>query len=363
MSIPDWISISPTEGAQGKTVVKVTVNKNMSTSTRGTQINFSCNNVIDTLYIRQKSAEVYILNISPSDALSSFGITYNPDAYICTVYKKTASGTIELSTISSLIRDIENEIVYDCLVNWSPFGGENICDYTFSINSTSINPSASSEIIATLKLNTIKDPSVSRPNLSTPQYINMWNAAFHQGSPVIEIAIGSDGKIFLYTLYQQSIDNYGDAIQLGIGYSQNSGNILSDISGVFLYKNSGTENWNNIMPANSGKYDFTGALIDGGITRIFTQGTGIGIIGGQMIYNRVLKWYPGDLSGDIGLFALQIDASYANKYSPEGNEVSATSVNLLNWYETGIPASNGIITMRNPDLFYNPTFANPFPII
>lgn len=341
-------------GSPGTTVAQVTLDANLTGSERSYTLQATtAGGKTSSCVISQPAAKTYILNMRLSSPTLTPGVAFPTSAYEFEVYLQNGTGPV-LSDRDSLVNDLQAGSVADVLLAWAPFGGMNYGNYTFSTTKEPIRPGTASAAIATLSLNTVPDPGVTKPGATSDRYYDLWNAAFYYGSPVVEVQIQRH-QIILYTLYQYQQDTFGQGIHLRV--TNGSGTTLGVVSGAGICDDMTCYLWDSDYIKNAGKVTWNGSLVSGGISRVCCEGV-------ATTSNKadILKWYLGRYgTTPYCLCAKVVSLAVASGYwTPFGEVLSSIPSKSVCFYGSSTPLYQSSVGVCNPAKFYSPTYASPF---
>lgn len=363
MAIPDWITVSPQSGDGNNNIVTITAKENTGNSREGV-ITFKSGDKTVNVTVQQYRAYRFILNLAPKFADAAYPTEEDATAFNMTVYKNNVeSEGLDTSSLEELVSRLRmyndpHDGVSNIVVNWSPFGGKNYCNYTCEIASSAkpyldeevLNPNKQN-VLAKLTLNT-----VDAAGAIGKQY-DLAHAAFHQGSPVLEIIIerlsASENRIQIYTLHQYQKDLYnknwyfkaaaeGSVGTPGTGMACWGGDAPGCLS---------PQNFETTLVTMAGRLiSLAGPLVfsPNGVSRIFLEGT---TAVGFPLAPRILKWYKSDNNTITALWA---QGSEANKYSPVEAAIDHYSLAYARWTDSATPVVQGPESRLSVEDFYNP---------
>lgn len=301
-----------------------------------------------TVRISQKGTRQYVVNISPTTPYqSAFPAQENLEAFLTRTFYMSPSGGLSNSQYPTMLQEIENDTASDIMLNWSPFGKQNICEYTYQVRPTSfLNPDVQNGI-GKLTLNIKQDEA------SGTYYYNLKQAAFHQGSPIVEVAFEKDStKPKIYTLSALHEKLYGDKVfmyftaRMGVAnvieISDNTTQICTNSQCLVLIGDA---------LKLSGKVKFTPSgfvLEEGGVSRVYATPTMLV----QTNYIQGLKWFSG-MNGNSLLTLFLHSGAQANVYSPVTQPTYPIQQTRAQWSTTFEPIASGM-SLMNVDAFYNP---------
>ena len=347
MAIPEWLNISKTSGEAGSTQVEITAKENTGVAREATLQITSGTKTVD-YKVSQKAANRYVINIKPATIGEEIPTDEDLSDFAYDVYHISNSTDVwELSSVDNLISDLEIWGVSHIYVNWSPFDGQNICDYNCLMESSGssigdcFNPNAS-DIMARLVLNGSLQTQRQRY-----QY-NLRDAAFHQGSPILEITVERNStKLRIYTLSAYQNDITGDRVSMHIQTAAASGMTISCKDAV-IYTNTSGRTWKSDDITMAGALNMAAMepQEDTGIMRVvLTHPIAI-----ATPYRwRTIKWFV-DGSNKLRTFTVR---GTMESYNPLNSMQNSRNIVQSNWSgTTGTPT--GEVAIDNTDLFYNP---------
>lgn len=361
MAIPDWITVSPQSGDGKNNTVTITAKENIGNDREGV-ITFRSGSKTVNVTVQQYRAYRFILNLAPKYADAAYPTEEDATAFNMTVYKNNVeTGALYTAALAELVDRLRmyndpNDGVSNIVVNWSPFGGENYCNYTCEIASRAkpyldnwvLNPNRQN-VLAKLTLNTV-DVAIGK------QY-DLAHAAFHQGSPVLEIIIerlsASENRIQIYTLHQYQKDLYNKNWYFAAAAD---GSLGTPGRGMACWGGADAgclapQNFDTALVAMAGRIVSAGdndALSPNGVSRIFLQGTSSV---GFPLAPRILKWYKSDDNTITGLWA---QGSEAKIYSPVEAAIDHYSLASARWTNSATPVVQGPQSHLSVEDFYNP---------
>lgn len=361
MAIPDWIIVNPQSGDGNNNTVTITAKENIGNDREGV-ITFRSGSKTVNVTVQQYRAYRFILNLAPKAADAAYPIEEDATAFNMTVYKNNVeTSALDTATLAELVDRLRmyndpHDGVSNIVVNWSPFGGENYCNYTCEIASTTkpyldkwvLNPNRQN-VLAKLTLNTV-DAAIGK------QY-DLAHAAFHQGSPVLEIIIerlsASENRIQIYTLHQYQKDLYNKNWYF---IAAAEGSVGTPGTGIACWGGAdagclppqGFETTLVTMAGRIVSVSETDTLSPSGVSRIFLQGTSAV---GFPLAPRILKWYKSDDNTITGLWA---QGSEANIYSPVEAAIDHYSLAFARWTDSATPVVQGPESHLSVEDFYNP---------
>lgn len=304
------------------------------------------NNKTVKLPITQAAGTVLVVNIAPNPILGYIlPDTEDLEAFSLSFYRISQETQELVSTTQSAAEEaLATGMATGCRINWSPYGEINYCDYKFyggmgSVSqSDCFNPDITGTIVCRWELNT----TLVRGN----RYFNLSRAAFHQGSPIIEVVFATSGW-HIYTLhaYQARYHSIAQTLSVTCTYSTvtptvvNSAecapSVLAMISDIILQ--AGQVNVRNMQPMQYGA------------SRIVLTTTAM--VTGTYRF-RILKWYMDWNTGKLVAFVSIGTNVGAGKFNPT-RDFTTTQLNRLEWissYDAQV-VGQSILT---PDEFYNP---------
>lgn len=257
------------------------------------------------------------------------------------------SGVLTDSTYAAMLQEITDDTASDIMLNWSPFGKQNVCAYTYDANPTSfLNPDVQNGI-AKLTLNIKKDDP------SGTYYYNLKQAAFHQGSPIVEVAFEKGSvKPKIYTLSALHEKLYGDKVFMYFTATMGVGNVINITEGTTqICTNSMCRAFVGDTLKLSGKVRSTAGgfvLEEGGVSRVYATPTML------VQSNRIqgLKWFSG-MNGESHLTLYLHSGNQAKVYSPEVQPTYPIKQTKAEWSTSFNPIAGGR-SLMNVDAFYNP---------
>lgn len=362
MAIPDWITVSPQSGDGNNNVVTITAKENTGNDRKGV-ITFRSGGKTVNVTVQQYRAYRFILNLAPKFADAAYPTEEDATAFDMTVYKNNVeSGGLDTSSLNELVDRLRMYDLHDgvsnIVVNWSPFGGKNYCNYTCEIAS-SVKPYLDEEVLNPNKKNVLAKLTLNTVGVAGAigkQY-DLAHAAFHQGSPVLEIIIerlsASENRIQIYTLHQYQKDLYnknwyfvaeaeGSRGTPGTGLACWGGTDASCLA---------PKNFDTTLVTMAGRIVSIagpGVFSPDGVSRIFLAGTSAV---GFPLAPRILKWYKSDENTITGLWA---QGSEANIYSPVEVAINHYSLAFARWTNSATPVVQGPESHMSVDDFYNP---------
>lgn len=298
--------------------------------------------------VSQKAANRYVINIKPATVGEGIPSDEDLSDFAYDVYHiNNSTDAWELSNVDNLISALELWAVSHVYVNWSPFDGQNICDYNCLMTSSGnsigdcFNPNAS-DVMARLVLNGSLEVQKQRY-----QY-NLRDAAFHQGSPILEITVERNStQLRIYTLSAYQNDITGDRVSMHIQTAAASGTTISCKDAVIYTNSSGRLLKSaDITMAGAVKMATMKPQKDTGIMRVvLTHPQAI-----NTPYRwRTIKWFV-DASNKLRTFTVR---GFTESYNPLNSMKNSRNIVQSNWSgTTGTPT--GEVTINNTDLFYNP---------
>ena len=347
MAIPEWLNISKTSGEAGSTQVRITAEENTGVAREATLQIISGTKTVD-YKISQGAANRYVINIKPATVGEQIPTYEDLSDFAYDVYHINNSTDVwELSSVDKLISDLELWGVSHIYVNWSPFDGQNICAYNCLMESSGssigdcFNPNAS-DVMARLVLN-------GSLQIQEQKYqFNLRDAAFHQGSPILEITVERNStKLRIYTLSAYQNDITGDRVSMHIQTAAPSGTTIS-CKEAYIYTNASGRIWksDDITMAGALKTAVMEPQEDTGIMRVvLTHPMAV-----ATPYRwRTIKWFV-DASNRLRTFTVR---GTMESYNPLNSMKNSRNIVQSNWSgTTGTPA--GEVTINNTNLFYNP---------
>lgn len=349
MAIPEWITINPKSGGAGTTKVSVRTSENTGPAREAVLQITDGTNTFDYT-IKQAAANRYVINIKPGTIGENIPTEEDLSDFAYDIYHiNNETGEWETSDYSNLISDLEYWSVSNIYINWSPFNGQNLCDYVcyMETKESSISPDDcfnpnASQVMARFVLN-------GSLRIQQNKYaFNLKNAAFHQGSPILEVTVERNStKLRIYTLSSYQNDVTGDRVKMSVQEATPSGSSISMISAV-IYSNASGMIWRNsdIQMAGALNASSMQPRKDEGIMRV--ELTHASSVGGLYRW-RILKWYV-DASNVMHTYAVR---AVQEKYNPLDPIRNIQDIVRSDWSgTTGEPVSESKITMT--DNFYNP---------
>lgn len=299
-----------------------------------------------TILISQKGTRQYLVNIGPT-AYTAFPAQEDLDLFRVSIYYMSPSGVLTDSTYAAMLQEITDGTASDIMLNWSPFGKQNVCAYTYDANPTSfLNPDVQNGI-GKLTLNIKQDKA------SGTYYYNLKQAAFHQGSPIVEVAFEEGStKPKIYTLSALHEKLYGDKLFMYFTATMGAGNIIGITEGTTkICTDSMCRAFVGDTLKLSGKVRFTAGgfvLEEGGVSRVYATPTMV------VQSNRIqgLKWFSG-MNGNSHLTLYLHSGNKANVYSPKVQPTYPIQQTKAEWSTTFEPIAGGM-SLMNVDAFYNP---------
>lgn len=257
------------------------------------------------------------------------------------------SGEMSNSLYATMLKEIENDTASDIMLNWSPFGKQNICDYTYQLRPNSfLNPDVQNGI-GKLTLNIKNDEA------SGTYYYNLKQAAFHQGSPIVEVAFEKGStKPKIYTLSALHEKLYGDKVFMYFSAKINNTNVIGISDNTTqICTNSQCFALVGDTLKLSGKVKFTSSgfvLEEGGVSRVYATPTMLV----QTNYIQGLKWFS-SMNGNSHLTLYLHSGAQANVYSPLTQPTYPIQQTKAQWSTSFNPIAGGM-SLMNVDAFYNP---------
>lgn len=343
----DFITVTPDNGT-GNAKVNCSVVENNTENDRNTTFTISGGGINRTVSVSQEGKREYLINIRPSNYATVIPVTESDTAFTVNVYKiDPADGSLISSTYSQLLSELAANTATDVKINWSPFGSSNYCDYVFNRNNgTTHNPDASN-VLATVTLN-IK-------SVSGLYYYNMKQAAFHQGSPIVEIAFESGSskpKILTMSALQKAL--YGNHNYMSFQAIRDSTwNTLSI-----------TNNTTQICTESTCLITVDGYLEDAGRCTLKKNGYKLVSTGVSRMYVipntnassgkiQALKWF-GAMDGTNELKGFVTVWDQADLYTPQSNPVYPISLLTATWTTSRNPVAMSS-SLMNVNSYYNPS--------
>lgn len=340
-----FIRATPDRGS-GNGRVTCIASPNNTENSRSTSIIVSGGGITRTVSISQKGTRQYLVNIAPITN-TAFPAQENLNAFRVSIYYMSPSGDLTDSTYAAMLQEITNNTASDIMLNWSPFGKQNVCAYTYEANPTLfLNPDVQNGI-GKLTLNIKQDEA------SGTYYYNLKQAAFHQGSPIVEVAFESgSSKPKIYTLSALHEKLYGDKLfmyfsaQMGtnntIKISNNSTKICTDSTCRVAVEDT-------LKLSGKVRLAKTGFVLEkGGVSRVYA--TPMGAVQTSRIQG--LKWFSG-MNGESYLTLNLFTGSQADVYSPEVQPTYPIWQTKAEWSTTFNPLVSGM-SLLDVDVFYNP---------
>lgn len=361
MAIPDWITVSPQTGNGNNNTVTITAKENIGNNREGV-ITFKSGGKTVNVTVQQYRAYRYILNLAPTDAKASYPTEEDATDFNMTVYKNNVeTGGLDTSSLNKLVERLRmyndpHDGASNIVVNWSPFGGENYCNYTCEIASDA-KPYLDKFVLNPLRQNVLAKLTLNTVDTGIGKQYDLAHAAFHQGSPVIEIIVerlsASENRIQIYTLHQYQKDLYdknwyftaeaeGSRGTPGTCIACWRGNTFGCLS---------PQNFDTTLITMAGRItsvEETDALSPNGVSRIFMPNVSL------VSYPtgpKILKWYKSD---DDTITGLWVQGSEANIYSPVEPTISQYNLAEIKWTNSVNPSVQGPSTYLSVDDFYNP---------
>lgn len=340
-----FITATPDSGS-GNGTVTCAASQNNTENSRSTSINVLGGGMTRTILISQKGTRQYLVNIGPT-AYTAFPAQEDLDEFRVSIYYMSPSGVLTDSTYAAMLQEITDDTASDIMLNWSPFGKQNVCAYTYDANPTSfLNPDVQNGI-GKLTLNIKQDEA------SGTYYYNLKQAAFHQGSPIVEVAFEEGStRPKIYTLSALHEKLYGDKLFMYFSATMGSGNIIG------ITKNTTKICTNSLCKASvgntlklSGKVRFTPVgfvLEEGGVSRVYATPTMLV----QSNCIQGLKWFSG-MNGESHLTLYLFTGYQAKVYNPEVQPTYPIQQTKAEWSTTFEPIAGGM-SLMNVDAFYNP---------
>lgn len=340
-----FITATPDSGS-GNGTVTCAAQQNNTENNRSTSITVSGGGITRTVSISQKGTRQYLVNIGPT-AYTAFPAQENLDTFRVSIYYMSPSGVLTDSTYAAMLQEITDDTASDIMLNWSPFGKQNVCAYTYDANPTSfLNPDVQNGI-GKLTL------SIKKDKASGTDYYNLKQAAFHQGSPIVEVAFEKGSvKPKIYTLSALHEKLYGDKVFMYFTAKMGAGNIIDITEGTTqICTNSMCRAFVGDTLKLSGKVRFTAGgfvLEEGGVSRVYATPTML------VQSNRIqgLKWFSG-MNGESHLTLNLFTGNQAKVYSPEVQPTYPIQQTKAEWSTTFEPLAGGM-SLMNVDAFYNP---------
>ena len=342
-----FITATPDSGS-GNGTVTCAAQQNNTENSRSTSITVSGGGMTRTVSISQKGTRQYVVNISPAMPYqNAFPAEENLEAFLSKTFYMSPSGELSISQYPTMLQEIENDTASDIMLNWSPFGKQNICEYTYQVRPTSfLNPDVQNGI-GKLTLNIKQDAA------SKTYYYNLKQAAFHQGSPIVEVAFERGSvKPKIYTLSALHEKLYGDKLFMYFSATMGAGNVIQ------IADNTTQICTNSLCKASvgdtlklSGKVRFTASgfvLEEGGVSRVYATPTMLV----QTNYIQGLKWFSG-MNGNSHLTLYLHRGTQANVYSPITQPTYPIQQTRAQWSTSFNPIADGM-SLMNVDAFYNP---------
>ena len=347
MTTPSWIKVTPVNGGAGKTKISITCGRN-SGAARSASVPFvTAGGAVKTLVVSQGAANKYVINISPKQTLKPITAVEDLSDFAYKLYHvDETTHDYEACTEANFMNVLSAGAASDLLVNWSPYGGINTCDYSFEYYPrTCLNPDAGKRVLARAVLNNDKT-IITAVN---QRVYNLRQAAFHQGSPIVEITVSMDEGIKIYTLAALYRSLYSDCVsiqcsnvfQAGLTASVGGADMIGDNLG-YIWSESRLAAAARVTTSLSGD-----VLSENGVSRVFITGSIINSTNKV----RILKWWT---DGNGILKAFVSNGNQTNRFNPTAPEATLVSLTLDTF--TGV---NGIPSERmdsylNPSQFYNP---------
>lgn len=342
-----FITATPDSGS-GDGTVTCSASQNNTENSRSTTITVSGGGITRTVSISQKGTRQYLVNISPTIPYqSAFPAQENLEAFLARIYYMSPSGDLSNSIYASMINEIEADTVSDIMLNWSPFGKQNICDYTYQLRPVSfLNPDVQNGI-GRLMLNIKKDEA------SGTYYYNLKQAAFHQGSPIVEVAFERNStKPKIYTLSALHEKLYGDKVFMYFSAKMGAGNVIGiadDTTQICTDSQCRTSVGDTLKLSGRVRFTTSGFVLEeGGVSRVYATPTMLV----QTNYIQGLKWFSG-MNGESHLTLYLHSGAKANVYSPEVQPTYPIQQTKAQWSTSFNPIAGGM-SLMNVDAFYNP---------
>ena len=347
-SLPEWMTITPLAGKAGDTKLYVTCAENTGAA-RTAFLNFQCKSGKTVLLrVFQGAADRWVVNIRPDPVLANITIKENLAAFAVDAYHiDNATQDIEKVDNDDLASALVNNTPSDVLINWSPYGEINYCDYKFynkdnaSPNSC-WNPAVKGTVFGRWVLNTVVQGG--RP------YFNLRNAAFHQGSPIVEIVFDTAGW-HIYTLHALQNDTWENYRRVDITEASANGYVVTVSQGV-IYSDMAGNSWTSNAIREAGRWQsaVNHAPTVNAITRVILNVASLAVANSAKF--RVLKWYTdGNL---LKVFISVGTTAQGGKFNPSA-PFSASQVSSVIWDGTSMtPQSSTTSSMLRPEPFYNP---------
>lgn len=361
MAIPDWITVSPQSGDGNNNTVTITAKENIGNDREGV-ITFKSGSKTVSVTVQQYRAYRFILNLAPKAADAAYPTEEDATAFNMTVYKNNVeTGALDTSSLAELVERLRmyndpHDGISNIVVNWSPFGGENYCNYTCEIASTT-KPYLDKWVLNPLKQNVLAKLTLNTVDVALGKQYDLAHAAFHQGSPVIEIIIerlsASENRIQIYTLHQYQKDLYnknwyfravaeGSRGTPGTGLACWGGTDANCLT---------PQNFDTTLVTMAGRFVTvaeTDALSPNGVSRIFMPNVSlVSYPAGP----KILKWYKSDENTITGLWA---QGSEANIYSPVEAAIDHYNLAFARWTDSATPVVQWPETHLSVEDFYNP---------
>lgn len=341
-----FITATPDSGS-GNGTVTCAAQQNNTENRRSTSITVSGGGMTRTVRISQKGTRQYVVNISPTTPQSAFPAQENLEAFLSQTYYMSPSGELSNSQYPTMLQEIKYDTASDIMLNWSPFGKQNICDYTYQFSPASfLNPDVQNGV-GRLTLNIKQDEA------SGTYYYNLKQAAFHQGSPIVEVAFEKDStKPKIYTLSALHEKLYGNKVFMYFSAKMGTTNVIEIIDNTTkICTDSSCFAFIGDTLKLSGKVKFTAGgfvLEEGGVSRVYATPT-------MMVQtNRIqgLKWFSG-MNGNSHLTLFLHSGAQANVYSPVIQPTYPIQQTKAQWSTSFNPIAGGM-SLMNVDSFYNP---------
>lgn len=361
MAIPDWITVSPQTGDGSNNTVTITAKENIGNNREGV-ITFKSGGKTVNVTVQQYRAYRYILNLAPTDAKASYPIEEDATDFNMTVYKNNVeTGGIVTSSLNELVERLgmyndPHDGVSNIVVNWSPFGGENYCNYTCEIASDA-KPYLDEFVLNPLRQNVLAKLTLNTVDAATGKQYDLAHAAFHQGSPVLEIIVerlsASENRIQIYTLHQYQKDLYNKNWSFSITAEGGGG---TPGTGLICWGGADAsclpaQYFDTTLVTMAGRIisvEETDALSSDGVSRIFMPNVSLA---SYPAGPKILKWYKSD---DDTITGLWIQGSEANIYSPVEPTISQYNLAKIKWTNSVKPSVQGPSVYLSVDDFYNP---------
>lgn len=339
----------PQSGNNGETILTVTCAENTGEARSTGLLLRTDSGKIAPLLISQNAADRYVVNIRPSVTLAPITTTEDLSAFAINTYHiDNATQAISAVDAEVLESALVNSPPSNVLINWSPYGETNYCDYRFyNKDQTSPgscwNPEPGGTVFGRWTLNTIVSGGIP--------CFNIKNAAFHQGSPIVEIVFSTKGWL-IYTLHAFQNDTHGNYRRVDIDRAAASGNAVTVFSGV-IYGDMQGFSWSKTAITDAGRWQsaLNPAPRTEAITRVVLNVSSLVTQNSNRF--RVLKWYPD--GSRLVVFISVGTMSQGGRFNPTAPfAVSQLSTTVWDGTSTAPSSSTGASMIR-PEPFYNPS--------